>query len=162
MVCDVSLIQLLRYQERYYSTVHPAQGTLICTPSSKQTCHENYNAKINYTPLSQIIFSCVVKLKYDSYSYIYTFSEFTFFLFPILYSSNTIMEPEIAEYCYMSQHVLHTVLSYLLPNKLLIKELLLICIYRFSAMQWKLKSVWTTICICLSESKHSKVQPIIG
>ena len=27
-------------------------------------------------------------------------------------------------------------------------------------MHWKLKSVWTTNCICLSESKHSNTQPI--
>ena len=57
-------------------------------------------------------------------------------------------------------NVLHTVLSYLLPKRSLLKELLLICTYRFSAMYWKLKSVFTTNCICLSESKHSNTQPI--
>jgi len=73
------------------------------------------------------------------------------------------MEPETAKI--VTEHynnVLHIVLSYLLPIKLLLKELLLICTYtyRFSAMHWKLKSFWTTNCICLSESKHSNTQPI--
>jgi hypothetical protein len=63
MVSDVSLIQLLKWYK-----VHTAKAILIYTPSSKPTCHENYNAKNNYTSLSQIIFSCAVKLKYDSYS----------------------------------------------------------------------------------------------
>jgi hypothetical protein len=48
-----------------------AQTTLIYTPSNKQTCHENYHAKNNCTSLSQIIFSCKVKLK-CLYIYIYT------------------------------------------------------------------------------------------
>ena len=43
-----------------------------------------------------------------------------------------------------------------------LKELLLMCTYRFSAMHWKLNSVLTTNCICLSEPKHSKIQPITG
>jgi hypothetical protein len=55
--------------------VHIAQATLIYTPSTKPTCHENYNAKNNYTSVSQIILSCAVKLKYDiltnTHTYIY-------------------------------------------------------------------------------------------
>ena len=59
-----------------------------------------------------------------------------------------------------NNNVPHAVLTYLLPNNLLLKGLLLICTYRFNAMHWKIKSVLTTNCICLSESKHSKIQPI--
>jgi hypothetical protein len=59
-----------------------------------------------------------------------------------------------------NNNVPHTVLSYLLPNKLLLKGLLLIYTYRFNAMHWKLNSVLTTNCICLSKSKLSKIQPI--
>jgi len=62
--------------------VHTAQRTLIYTPSSKPTCHENYNAKNNYTSLSQIIFSCAVKLKYDRHSYIYHFMNLPSFFSP--------------------------------------------------------------------------------
>jgi len=43
-----------------------------------------------------------------------------------------------------------------------VKELLLICACRFSPMHWTLKSDWTSNCICLSESKHSKIHPITG
>jgi hypothetical protein len=62
-----------------YNIAHIAQTTLIYTPSSKRTCHENNHAKNNCTFLSQIS-SCEVKLKYELllllllyiYIYIYT------------------------------------------------------------------------------------------
>ena len=59
-----------------------AETNRLKGPANYQNSPENYNAKNNYTSLSQIICSCVVKLKYDGYSYIYRLMNLPSFFSP--------------------------------------------------------------------------------
>jgi hypothetical protein len=139
------------YTDTKWDIVHRAQGTLIYTPSSKPTCHKKCNPKNNYTSLSQIIFFCAAKLKYDSY-FIYIY----LYIYTHTHTHMYIHTVYIYVHTYTHTHIYIVLWMYLLSFPILY------CSNTIMAMHWKLKSVFTTNCTCLSESKHTKIQPITG